>query len=214
MAWQKLCGGTGYDRATSIQQTSDGGYVVAGYTNSFGAGSYDYWVLKLNSDATVAWQKTYGGTSSDYASKIQQTSDGSYVVAGETQSFGATIEDFWILKLNPDGTVNWQKTYGAPNTQNPYSIQQTSNGGFIVAGRTLYLSVGSYDLWILKLNPDGSIPFNTSSGAIVIDTSATVNDSSITLTNTSTTITNTSATITNTSATINDTNATIQQQAP
>ena len=84
MDWQKTYGGTGDDYANSIQQTSDGGYIVAGSTNSFGAGNYDSWILKLGTDGTVDWQKTYGGTGDDYANSIQQTSDGGYIVAGTT----------------------------------------------------------------------------------------------------------------------------------
>ena len=97
--WAKTYGVTGYEYAYSIQQTADGGYIVAGYTSSSGAGDTDAWVLKLNSDGTVAWQKTYGGTG-DIAYSIQQTADGGYIVAGCTNSFGAGNRDAWVLKLN------------------------------------------------------------------------------------------------------------------
>ncbi|MDD5224297.1 MAG: hypothetical protein PHE84_09915 [bacterium] len=132
--WAKSYGGTVAEFPSFIQPTSDGGYIVAASTNSFGAGSYDSWVLKLNSDGTVAWQKTYSGTSDDYAYSIQQTTDGGYIAAGLTQSFGAGYYDFWVLKLNSDGTVNWQKAYGGTGSESAYSIQQTSDGGYIVAG--------------------------------------------------------------------------------
>ncbi|MEF3167805.1 MAG: hypothetical protein K6360_00495 [Deltaproteobacteria bacterium] len=80
--WAKTYGGTSHDVANSIQQTSDGGYIVAGWTSSFGAGDWDFWVIKLDASGNVAWQKTYGGTSCDEAFSIQQTSDGGYIVAG------------------------------------------------------------------------------------------------------------------------------------
>jgi uncharacterized delta-60 repeat protein len=214
VAWQKTYGGADWDEACSIQRTSDGGYIVAGRTYSFGAGNYDFWVLKLNSDGTVSYQKTYGGANWDWANSIYQTSDGGYIVAGGTQSFGAGGEDSWVLKLNSDGTVSWQKTYGGSSADRAYSIQQTSDGGYIVAGFTASFGAGSGDFWVLKLNSDGTIPFNPASGAQMIDTSVVPANTSATVTNTAVTGVNTSATVTNTSATVTDTNATIVQQAP
>jgi len=108
--WAKTYGGD--VSPTSLQQTTDGGYIVAGYTESFGAGNYDGWILKLNPSGTVSWQKTYGGSGSDHASSIQQTTDGGYIVASTTNSFGAGRGDGWLLKLAPSGPVTWQKTYG------------------------------------------------------------------------------------------------------
>lgn len=87
--WAATYGGVGADEALSIQQTSDGGYIVASYTESFGAGGGDFWVLKLKADGNVVWQKTYGGSDWDDALSIQQTSDGGYIVAGRTSSFSA-----------------------------------------------------------------------------------------------------------------------------
>ncbi|HHT9118139.1 MAG TPA: hypothetical protein ACFYD1_05875, partial [Candidatus Hypogeohydataceae bacterium YC38] len=110
--WAAIYGGANEERAYSIQQTSNGGYIVAGWTRSFGAGEADAWVLKLKADGTVEWQKTYGGVKDDMAYSIQQTSDGGYIVAGGTKSFGAGEADAWVLKLRADGTVEWQKTCG------------------------------------------------------------------------------------------------------
>ncbi len=157
VAWQNAYGGAGADYAAAVQQTSDGSYIVAGYTNSFGAGSGDAWILKLNADGTVAWQKTYGGASDDYATAVQQTSDGGYIVAGRADSFGAGYGDAWILKLNADGTVAWQKTYGGAGDDYAYSVQQTSDGGYIVVGRTDSFGAGGTDIWILKLDSAGNI---------------------------------------------------------
>jgi hypothetical protein len=105
VAWQKTYGGTGTEYAGSIRQTADGGYIVAGRTNSFGAGDFDFWVLKINYDGALVWQKTYGGTGYDVAESIQQTNDGGYIVIGETSSAGAGGDDFWVLKLNSAGTI-------------------------------------------------------------------------------------------------------------
>jgi uncharacterized delta-60 repeat protein len=164
VAWQKTYGGTDSDDPYSIQQTSDGGFIVAGTTGSFGAGSGDFWILKLNGDGTVAWQKTYGGTGYDDPYSIQQTSDGGYIVAGETTSFGTMNFDLWVLKLNAGGSVAWQKTYGGTSDGYPNSIQQTSDGGYIVAGRTASFGAGGLDIWVLKLNADGSIAWQKTYG--------------------------------------------------
>jgi len=91
--------------ATSIQQTDDGGYIVAGWTDSFGAGLDDFWVLKLDENGNVEWQKTYGGSDADRAESIQQTDDGGYIVAGSTESFGAGYSDIWILKIDSEGNI-------------------------------------------------------------------------------------------------------------
>jgi uncharacterized delta-60 repeat protein len=214
VAWQKTYGGANYDDAYSIQQTSDDGYIVAGRTSSFGAGSYDFWVLKLNSDGAVAWQKRYGGADWELAYSIQQTSDGGYIVAGYTQSFGAGSYDFWVLKLNSNGIVAWQKRYGGADWELAYSIQQTSDGGYIVAGWTESFGVGGEDFWVLKLNSAGTIPFNPASGAQMVDTNAIPTATNATIADTTATVTNTSATVTATNATVVDTNATIEQQAP
>lgn len=96
-------GGTAEDYAYAIQQTSDGGYVVAGQSHSFGPGSVAVWVQKLNANGSMAWQKSYGGMGHDYAYAIQQTDDGGYVAAGSTRSFGAFNNDVWVLKLNAEG---------------------------------------------------------------------------------------------------------------
>jgi hypothetical protein len=164
VGWQKTYGGNGDDHATSIQQTSDGGYIVAGGTSSFGAGSYDLWVLKLNSDGTIAWQKTYGGTDYDAATSVQQILGGGFVVLGDTWSFGTGSMDFWVLRLNPDGTVFWQRTYGGTQSEYSRSIQQTSDAGYIVAGSTSSFGVGSGDIWLLKLNSNGTIAWQKTYG--------------------------------------------------
>ncbi len=158
--WANTYGGSSYDQAYSIQQTSDGGYIVAGYTDSFGAGSYDCLIIKLDSIGVVLWAKTYGGSSYDQVFSIQQTSDGGYIVAGYTFSFGAVLgssnvgqiaslnagsinsstngvySDCLVIKLDSIGVVTWAKTYGGTGTDFAYSIQETSDGGYIVAGYT------------------------------------------------------------------------------
>jgi uncharacterized delta-60 repeat protein len=207
VTWQKTYGGTGAEFVSALQQTvPDGGYIVGGFTESFGAGNRDAWLLKLNSSGDVTWQKTYGGGNVDTANAIQQTSDGGYIVAGNTTSFGAGEYNAWIFKLNSDGNINWQKTYGGSQTDGFNSIQQTSDGGYIVAGNTTSFGAGEYDIWLLKLDSNGSIgscPFEGISTASVTDTAATVIDTSVTPITSTATTTNTTATVTDTNVSPN-----------
>jgi hypothetical protein len=140
--WTKTIGGSSDDFAYSIIQSSDGGYVVAGETNSFGAGSSDFWVVKLDSSGNVVWTKTIGWSSGDYANSIIQSSDGGYVVAGYTWSFGAGGPDFYVVKLDSSGNVIWTKTIGGSDHDEAYSIIQSSDGGYVVAGYTESFGAG------------------------------------------------------------------------
>ncbi len=169
--WQKCFGGTDDDVAFSIQQTSDGGFIVAGYTSSNDGdvsgnhGGGDYWVVKLDSSGTIQWQKCLGGTDNDEAKSIQQTSDGGYIVAGETWSNDGDVSgnhgnsDYWVVKLNSSGDIEWQKCLGGTVKDIAKTIQQTSDGGFIVAGYTNSndgdvsgIHGDYYDFWVVKLN--------------------------------------------------------------
>ena len=154
--WEKVFGGSSWDEARSIQQTNDGGYVVAGYTSSFGAGSYDVYVLKLDTSGKEVWSKTFGGSSDDLAWSIQQTNDGGYIVAGYTKSFGAGSEDVYILKLDANGNKLWEKTFGGSYDERAYCIQQTRDGRYIVAGYTSSFGVGNYDVYIIKMDANGN----------------------------------------------------------
>ncbi|MBA7706328.1 hypothetical protein ES703_115180 [subsurface metagenome] len=164
--WAITYGGSLGEEVHSFQQTSDGGYIVAGKTNSFGAGSDDFLILKFTSDGDIEWQKTYGGSVNDEAHSIQQTSDGGYIVAGETSSFGTDGGDIWILKLASDGEIEWQKTYGGDKVVSAPFIQQTDDGGYIVAGRTSINEVDNWgdDIWILRLTSDGNIEWQKTYG--------------------------------------------------
>jgi len=154
--WFKHYGGSVGDVAKSIQQTSDGGYIVTGYTYSFSNGNSDIGIYKLNSNGNKQWFKHFGGISSDYGESINQTSDGGYIVAGYTYSFSSGGSDFAIYKLNSNGNKVWFKHYGGTNNDPGYSIQQTSEGGYIVAGFTISYTFGLEDFAIYKLNSSGS----------------------------------------------------------
>jgi len=172
--WQKTFGGEDDDVAISIQQTKDGGYIVAGWTNSFGSGEEDAYILKLNSKGEVEWQKTFGGEDDDVANSIQQTTDGGYIVAGWTQSFGTGEKDIYILKLNSKGELEWQKTFGGKYSDVANSIQKTKDGGYIVAGLTQSFGSGGYDACALKLNSKGEVQWQKTFGGLDDDISNSV----------------------------------------
>ncbi|ACI19141.1 ligand-binding sensor domain-containing protein [Dictyoglomus thermophilum] len=156
ITWQKVFGGKSDDGAYSIQQTSDGGYIIAGVTTSFGAGGNDFYIIKLDKDGNKMWEKTFGGKSDDVAASVQQTSDGGYIVAGGTYSFGAGRADVYIIKLDKDGNKMWEKTFGGSDNDLACSIQQTSDGGYIVAGGTYSFGAGEEDVYIIKLDSNGN----------------------------------------------------------
>nr|MDO8100495.1 fibronectin type III domain-containing protein [Candidatus Njordarchaeota archaeon] len=154
--WNKTYGGANWDAASSVHQTDDG-YIVAGTTYSIGAGGADFWLVKTDSAGNQQWNKTYGGTSTDQAWSVQQTSDGGYIAAGSTASFGAGFWDFWLLKTDSAGIQQWNKTYGRTGDDEAYSVQQTSDGGYIAAGRTNSSGAGLLDFWLVKTG-DGTPP--------------------------------------------------------
>jgi hypothetical protein len=139
-----------------IKSTSDGGYIVCGYSISTNGtvtgpiGNYDYWILKLDSLGNIEWQKSLGGTNEDYATDILQTNDGGYIVIGDTKSTNGNVIgnhglfDIWIVKLNNLGVIEWRKTYGGSNDdrissqQGNFSIAQTLDGGYIFTTQTSF----------------------------------------------------------------------------
>ena len=175
--WAITYGGTSLDGSYSLQKTKDDGYMVAGYTSSFGAGENDLWVLKLDSNGDIAWQKAYGGSSNDYPTSVQQTTDDGYMVAGTTYSFGAGESDLWVIKLDSNGQISWQKTYGGSNVDWAFSIQQTADGGYIVVGNTFSFGAGEDDLWVLKLDSNGQISWQKAYGGSGFDWPSSVQES-------------------------------------
>ena len=154
--WSKTFGGTGTDGLVSVQQTSDGGYILAGCTDSYGAGSRDFWLVKTDSNGNKLWDMTFGGTECDVANSVQQTSDGGYILTGKTSSYGAGNEDFWLVKTDSNGSKQWDKTFGGTNSDEAASVQQTSDGGYILAGFTTSYGGGFSDFWLVKTDSDGN----------------------------------------------------------
>jgi len=164
ITWDRTYGGSKDDWVSSLIQTTDGGYAVAGYTKSFGAGEADFWLLKLDKKGNRIWDKTYGGSGYDYASSLVQTSDGGYAVAGSTESRGAGGRDFWLLKLNSQGKLLWNRTYGGSKDDEARSLIQVNDGGYLLAGWTDSYGAGTYDFWLLKLNSQGKLLWDRTFG--------------------------------------------------
>jgi hypothetical protein len=154
--WSRTYGGSADESGLSVQQTTDGGYIVAGYTWSFGAGDVDVYLNKTDSTGDTLWSRTYGGSGLDIAWSVQQTSDGGYIVAGWTGSFGAGDEDVYLIKTNSSGDTLWTRTYGGDATDCCYSVQQMTDGGYILAGLT-YSPSGWWDddMYLIKTNSTG-----------------------------------------------------------
>jgi hypothetical protein len=155
--WNKIFFESNWDCAYSIIQTKDEGYVISGYTWSKGVGKADAWVIKLNNKGNMVWNKTFGGYDDDIARSIIQTEDGDYVIVGETQSKGAGEWDAWIIKLDEQGNMEWDKTIGGSYWDSILSIIQTEDGDYVVAGWTMSKGAGEADAWIIKLDEKGNL---------------------------------------------------------
>ena len=215
--WQKTIGGTDEDQSYAIYETNDNGYIIGGTSNSdisgnkteSSKGSYDFWVMKLDSFGTILWQKTIGGINSDGISSIDKTLDGYFLLCGNSSSpisgdktdYNRGLEDVWIVKIDENGNIIWDKTIGGSNQDYNAALKHTSDNGFIIAAnsnsgisgeKTEYAT--STDYWIVKLSPDSlsnntdestlfSIYPNPTSGTITIKLNSTFDDYTITTSN-------------------------------
>ncbi|MFI5134297.1 MAG: T9SS type A sorting domain-containing protein [Chitinophagales bacterium] len=191
--WQKSFGGSNNDEARSIQQTTDNGFIVAGFSSSNNddvTGNHndnDFWIVKLDADGNLVWQKSLGGSASDQAYSIQQTTDGGYIVAGSSNSNDGDVSghhgslsytDYWVVRLDASGNLVWQKSLGGSNDELASSVQQTADGGFIVAGDSWstdgdvtghHGSTSYNDYWIVKLDAGGNLIWQKSFGGSDFD---------------------------------------------
>lgn len=151
--WTGMYGGVGDDKAYSVRQTADGGYIIAGFTDSFGSGDDDFCLIKTDSNGDALWTRTYGGTGDDEAYSAQIIADG-YIIAGCTKSSGISDHNFFLVKTDYAGDTIWTRTYGGTRDDIAYSVQQSSDGGYIVAGSSNVRSHG-YDAYIVKTDYNG-----------------------------------------------------------
>jgi hypothetical protein len=182
LRWQKSFGGSSWENGFSGDLTFDGGCIVAGSTNSVNGdvqgvhGGNDFWVLKIDANGALQWQKCFGGKKDDYAASVRQTSDTGYIIAGSTTSVDGEVtdnhglSDFWIIKLDKGGNLQWQKSFGGSKFDEASSVIQTSDGGYLVGGSTesddgdvTGYHQGEdpdhppYDYWVVKLDESGTL---------------------------------------------------------
>ncbi len=196
--WQNTIGGSGDDWLHSISQTSDGGYILGGwsYSNISGdktensQGGEDYWVIKLNASGNIQWQNTIGGSNVDRVYSISQTFDGGYIIGGASASNISSdktensqgFDDYWVIKLDTNGNIQWQNTIGGSGSDALRDIYQTSDGGYIlggystsnISGDKTENSQGFDDYWVIKLDTAGNIQWQNTIGGNGIDRLFTV----------------------------------------
>ena len=175
--WQRNLGGFLLDVGKSVVELNDSSFVIAGYTNSFGAGGYDAYIVKVDKNGNVIWQKTFGGGDWDFAYSINKTTDGNLIICGATYSFGRGNKDGLILKMDYNGNVLWNKIYGGAEEDDLREIIQTSDGGYIAVGTTKSYGDNLGDIWITKFDASGdSTWFKTNGGNKVEVGNAIVQD--------------------------------------
>ena len=160
--------GYGRDFGQCVKQTLDGGYIVCGTTNSFGAGNGDAYIIRTNSSGDTLWTKTYGGIDDEFAYEIIPAPDSGFIVIGSSDSYGSRGTDAYLLKLYFDGTVNWVKTFGGGYFDRFYSVKPTFDGGYILAGYTEIYSIGTHDAYVIKTDGNGN------SGCLELNPATTV----------------------------------------
>ncbi|MBK9504200.1 MAG: hypothetical protein IPO03_02275 [Bacteroidetes bacterium] len=192
--WQNTLGSTSYEFLNTIDQTSDGGYIMGGYTDSNIGGDKsenswgveDYWIVKMDNAGNIVWENTVGGGNYDKLYAVEETPDGGYIVGGQSLSGGGWGDksesnkggyDYWIVKLDEDGVVEWDRSYGGLGKDQLYNVQPTSDGGYIIAGtsdsgnqwRQTENRVGNSDYWVIKTDASGNIIWQNDIGGLMFD---------------------------------------------
>lgn len=153
--WQKSFGGLGEDTAFGLVEDKIGGYIVAGYTSSYGAGDRDMWLIRIDSYGNLDWTQTFGGKNEDVATSLIKVNDGGYILAGYTSSYGAGDKDLWLVKTSPSGDLEWNKTFGGEGRDQARAIVQTSTG-YAIAGETRLFNDQYRDFWLVKTDFEGN----------------------------------------------------------
>ncbi len=162
--WNQTYGGEGYDWGGSLVQTLDGGFAIVGETDSYGAGDYDVYLVRTDAQGNLLWNMTYGGTEYDGGFSVVQTLDGGFAIAGDTYSYGAGDRDAYLIRTDANGVMLWNTTFGGIEDDNVWTMIQTSDGGFAIIGRTDSYGAGSFDIYLVKTDANGSMLWNTTYG--------------------------------------------------
>ncbi|WP_082377284.1 T9SS type A sorting domain-containing protein [Chryseobacterium indologenes] len=182
ITWQKSIGGPNFEEFSSIELTADGGYVMAGNIST-STNSFNYWIVKVDSSGNTQWSKNYGGSASDKANSLKLTPDGGYIIAGSSNSNDGDITagngnyDYWIIKLDHLGNLQWQKSFGDYMYDNAFGIDNTEDGGLIVLGysaTTDTTNLSSNDYWLIKLNANGDTEWQRRYGGTQDDYASSV----------------------------------------
>ncbi len=155
LLWNQTYGGTKGEWAEAIVQTSDNGFVIAGYTSSYGAGADDMWLVKIDASGLPQWNATYGGIDDDRARSLIQTTDGGFILAGHSWSHSEGNDDMWVGKIDESGNLMWSHTYGGPEREWVEAIIQTTDYGFAFTGQSWSSGVGDRDIWLVKTDESG-----------------------------------------------------------
>ncbi len=170
--WEKKYGGSYGEGAGRVFQTEDNGYIFSGSTMSSGAGMWDAWLVKLDADGNVEWDKTYGGSDWDSGGGLVLTNDGGYLVAGWTANFGVQARDVYIVKTDSAGTQQWYKTFGDAHKDHTGDVIQTSDGGYLIVGsleNTYFSQAWRADGYIIKTNSSGNEVWSKTYGGFTDD---------------------------------------------
>ena len=163
-SWNRTFGGIQSDIAEACLQTSDNGYIIICKTNSYSVADYNARLIKTNSQGIELWNKTFGGAENDVCEDIQITSDNGFIIVGSTLSYGSGGRDVWLIKTDSNGDMQWNHTYGGILDDLGYSVQQSSDGGYILTGRTKSYGSGNNDVWVIKTNSTGFIQWDKTFG--------------------------------------------------
>ncbi|MFX1495580.1 MAG: hypothetical protein ACFFBZ_14950, partial [Promethearchaeota archaeon] len=167
--WSKAYGDPQPEVAYSLVQTGDGGFAIVGTTYSYNAGEFDLLLVKTDACGEIQWNRTYGGMKVDFPYSLIQTVDGGFAIAGSTDSYGNGGEDFWLVKTDSHGNMQWNRTYGGRLNDCAYSIMQTDDGGYALCGRSHSFGPMGYNFWLIKTNDAGEMQWNGTYGGYLND---------------------------------------------
>jgi hypothetical protein len=172
--WNQTFGGTGTDWGSSVLEMNDGGFVVVGFTESFGAGNSDAWLVRTDAAGNHVWNQTYGGINADAGFSVVEVSTGGFAICGETQSYGSGGDDVWLIRTDVTGHHLWNQTYGGLDSDHGRSLIELSDGGFAIIGVTASFGAGFDDVWLIRTDSAGNHQWNQTYGGANMDSASSI----------------------------------------